>query len=153
MLKVIMHWYWFQILTIRLTLSFPVWTVNVIKDGQIIEKRSLKLPKEIRDVIHCSNPRCISSIERGLPHIFYLADEKTATYRCKYCDEKYEESDSEKYLWSVAMIGKASGICDRDLWLKFLYWSFLKLFILKFWHPLASISSLKWFWGYGGCFF
>lgn len=73
-------------------------TVNVIKDGQIIEKRSLKLPKEIRDVIHCSNPRCISSIERGLPHIFYLADEKTATYRCKYCDEKYEESDSEKYL-------------------------------------------------------
>lgn len=73
-------------------------TVNVIKDGQIIEKRSLKLPKEIRDVIHCSNPRCISSVERGLPHIFYLADEKTATYRCKYCDEKYEESDSEKYL-------------------------------------------------------
>ena len=72
-------------------------TVNVIKAGEIIEKRSLKLPKELRNVVHCSNPRCISSVERGLPHIFYLADEGSATYRCRYCDERYEESDSEKY--------------------------------------------------------
>lgn len=72
-------------------------TVNVIKNGEIIEKRSLKLPRELRSVIHCSNPRCISSVERGLPHLFYLADESAGTYRCKYCDEKYEESDSENY--------------------------------------------------------
>jgi aspartate carbamoyltransferase regulatory subunit len=67
-------------------------TVNVIKDGEIIEKRSLSLPKEMRGIVKCTNPRCISSIEQGLPHIFYLADEKKGIYRCKYCDEKYGES-------------------------------------------------------------
>ena len=66
-------------------------TVNVIKDGEIIEKRSLVLPKEITGVIKCHNPRCISSIEQELPQIFYLADEKKEIYRCKYCDEKYSE--------------------------------------------------------------
>ncbi len=64
-------------------------TVNVIKDGEIVEKRHLDLPKQIRNVIHCHNPRCITSIEQGLPHIFYLADEEKEIYRCKYCDEKY----------------------------------------------------------------
>ena len=68
-------------------------TVNVIKDGEIIEKRSLVLPKEIRGVIKCHNPRCISSIEQELPQIFYLADEENEIYRCKYCDEKYSEGD------------------------------------------------------------
>ncbi len=68
-------------------------TVNVIKDGKIIEKRSLVLPKEIRDVIRCHNPRCISSIEQELPQIFYLADEEREIYRCRYCDEKYSEGD------------------------------------------------------------
>ncbi len=69
-------------------------TVNVIKNGEIVEKRQLTLPKEIRGVINCSNPRCISTTETALPHIFYLADEKRAVYRCKYCDEKYEENDA-----------------------------------------------------------
>ena len=71
-------------------------TINVIKDGEIIEKRTLKLPKEIKGVIRCTNPRCISSIEQGLPHIFYLADEESETYRCKYCDEKYREGDANR---------------------------------------------------------
>ena len=71
-------------------------TVNVIKNGEIVEKRSLSLPKEIRDVIHCHNPRCITSMEQGLPHIFYLADEKKEIYRCKYCDEKSNKDAAKK---------------------------------------------------------
>ncbi len=71
-------------------------TVNVIKNGEIIEKRALVLPKEITGVITCHNPRCISSIEQELPHIFYLSDEKKEIYRCKYCDEKYSESSVSK---------------------------------------------------------
>ncbi len=71
-------------------------TINVIKDGEIIEKRSLKLPKEIKGVIQCKNPRCISSIEQGLPHIFYLADKEKEIYRCRYCDERYREGDATK---------------------------------------------------------
>lgn len=64
-------------------------TINIIRNSQIVEKKSLSLPKTITNVIQCKNPRCITSIEQELPHVFYLADEKTETYRCKYCEEKY----------------------------------------------------------------
>lgn len=64
-------------------------TVNVIKDGEIVDKRDLVLPKQIKNVIKCKNPRCITSIEQELPHIFFLADEAKEVYRCKYCEEKY----------------------------------------------------------------
>ena len=65
-------------------------TVNVIKDGRIVSKKELQLPKEIRNVIQCKNPRCITSIEQGLPHVFVLTDEEKGIYRCKYCEEKYD---------------------------------------------------------------
>ena len=64
-------------------------TVNIIKDGAIAEKKALKLPKKITNVVHCKNPRCITSIEQELPHVFCLSDEETKTYRCLYCEEKY----------------------------------------------------------------
>ncbi|MCI8981246.1 MAG: aspartate carbamoyltransferase regulatory subunit [Hungatella sp.] len=64
-------------------------TVNIIKDNKIVEKKALKLPKKITNVIQCKNPRCITSIEQELPHVFYLSDEGTETYRCLYCEEKY----------------------------------------------------------------
>ncbi|MBD5520026.1 MAG: aspartate carbamoyltransferase regulatory subunit [Lachnospiraceae bacterium] len=67
-------------------------TVNVIKDGELIDKKDLVLPKKIKNIIKCKNPRCITSIEQGLPHIFVLSDEKAEIYRCKYCEEKYNES-------------------------------------------------------------
>ena len=66
-------------------------TVNIIKNSEIVDKKALHLPHEIRNVIHCKNPRCITSIEQELPHIFYLSDEKTETYRCQYCEEKYSD--------------------------------------------------------------
>ena len=66
-------------------------TVNVIQQGEIVEKKMLHLPKEIKNVIHCHNPRCITSIEQELPHIFVLADEVKEVYRCKYCEEKYRK--------------------------------------------------------------
>ena len=64
-------------------------TINIIKDGEIVEKKRVKLPKIITNVISCKNPRCITSIEQELPHIFYLADPKKEIYRCQYCDEKH----------------------------------------------------------------
>ena len=67
-------------------------TVNVIKDGEIIDKKELVLPETLTDVMKCKNPRCITSIEQELPHIFYLADSKKEIYRCKYCEEKYREN-------------------------------------------------------------
>ena len=64
-------------------------TVNIIKDGEIVEKKDLSLPKEIRNVIRCKNPRCITSIEQELDYVFILADPEKEIYRCKYCEEKY----------------------------------------------------------------
>lgn len=64
-------------------------TVNIIKNNKIVEKRRLQLPKLITNVIHCKNPRCITSIEQELPQIFYLADKEHEIYRCQYCEEKY----------------------------------------------------------------
>ena len=70
-------------------------TVNVIKGSQITEKKVLELPKEIRGVIKCKNPRCITSIEQELPHIFYLADEEKEVYRCKWCEEKGSSKEAK----------------------------------------------------------
>ena len=67
----------------------PTITVNIIRDDKIAEKRTLHLPKILKNVIHCKNPRCITSIEQELPHIFYLDDKDHEVYRCRYCDEKH----------------------------------------------------------------
>ena len=64
-------------------------TFNIIKDGEIVEKKRLSLPKRITNVIRCKNPRCITSIEQELDHVFTLTDEDNQVYRCLYCEEKY----------------------------------------------------------------
>ena len=66
-------------------------TVNIIKDAKIVDKKELQLPKEITNVIRCKNPRCITSIEQELDHVFVLTDAEKQVYRCKYCEEKYRE--------------------------------------------------------------
>lgn len=63
-------------------------TVNIIKDGVRCEKKKLTLPMQIKDVLHCKNPRCITTTEQDLPHIFKLTDHATKTYRCIYCESK-----------------------------------------------------------------
>ena len=64
-------------------------TVNIIENEEIVNKKSLTLPKEITNVIRCKNPRCITSIEQELDHVFILTDPEKEEYRCKYCEEKY----------------------------------------------------------------
>ncbi|MGI6069074.1 MAG: aspartate carbamoyltransferase regulatory subunit [Blautia sp.] len=71
-------------------------TVNIVKDGQIVEKKELSLPKKVVNVIKCKNPRCITSIEQELDHVFVLADEEKEIYRCKYCEEKYRGNREKK---------------------------------------------------------
>ena len=71
-------------------------TVYIIKDGQICEKKQLKLPKQIVDVIKCRNPRCITSVEQELKHVFILTDPEKEIYRCKYCEEKYDDRRDKK---------------------------------------------------------
>lgn len=66
----------------------PGLTVNIIRDGKTIEKKNLKLPDRITGVIKCKNPRCITSVEQELPHVFKLTDREKGIYRCIYCESK-----------------------------------------------------------------
>lgn len=67
----------------------PNITINII-DGEIIkEKINLKLPDRVENAIKCKNPRCVTSIEKYVPHIFTLVNEEKGEYKCKYCDEIY----------------------------------------------------------------
>lgn len=68
----------------------PNVTVNIIKGGKLIEKKSIELPETLVDVIKCKNPRCITSTEQELKHIFRLDDPEKRVYRCAYCDTKAE---------------------------------------------------------------
>ncbi len=64
----------------------PGLTVNVIKDGKLIKKGQIGLPKTVTGIIKCKNPRCITSTEQELVHSFKLCDEEKRIYRCIYCD-------------------------------------------------------------------
>ena len=76
----------------------PNITVSYIKDGKTIEKKHVDLPMTVKNVIHCKNPRCITSIEQELPHVFKLVDKDRRIYRCIYCDTlvKAEEIEQKK---------------------------------------------------------
>ena len=69
----------------------PDATINVIRDGKLVEKKHAGLPERIRDVLRCRNPRCITSVEPDLPQVFQLANRETKTYRCIYCEAKAEK--------------------------------------------------------------
>lgn len=65
----------------------PTATVNIIENSKIMKKITLKLPDSVTNVILCKNPRCVTSIEKNIPHVFHLIDEETREYKCDYCDD------------------------------------------------------------------
>lgn len=66
----------------------PGITVNIIKDGKLAKRQSIDIPERIENVIKCKNPRCITTVEQELPHIFTLRDKENRVYRCLYCESK-----------------------------------------------------------------
>ena len=64
----------------------PSVTINIIKDSAICEKKSVALPETLKNVIKCKNPRCITTTEQELDHIFKLTDLEKGVYRCIYCE-------------------------------------------------------------------
>ena len=66
----------------------PNVTINIIKDGACVEKFHPQLPEKLTNIIQCNNPRCITSIEQEIPHIFKLTDRESGEYRCIYCESK-----------------------------------------------------------------
>lgn len=72
----------------------PNITVNIIEGGKIVQKKHLTMPQEVVNVVKCKNPRCITSIEQELPHIFKLV--QNDKYRCIYCEEEYRHHNKKK---------------------------------------------------------
>ena len=68
----------------------PGITVNIIKDSKLVEKKSIELPERLENVLKCKNPRCITTTEQELAHIFKLTDREKRVYRCIYCEVKAE---------------------------------------------------------------
>ena len=68
----------------------PGATVNVIRDGRLVEKRNIDMPDRLVNVSKCKNPRCITSTEQELDHVFKLTDRRNKVYRCLYCETKSE---------------------------------------------------------------
>jgi len=71
----------------------PNITVNIIENEKISKKIKLQLPEKVENVLICKNPRCISSTENYLTHIFHLENPENCTYRCEYCDEIISAGD------------------------------------------------------------
>lgn len=67
-------------------------TINLIEDGKRVKKYHPELPEYISNIVKCKNPRCITTIEQELPHIFKLTDRENKIYRCIYCESKAELS-------------------------------------------------------------
>lgn len=65
-------------------------TIDIIENGVIIEKKNPRLPEHVNNVLKCKNPRCITSVERDLPHSFKLVDRANGVYRCIYCEQSFE---------------------------------------------------------------
>ena len=72
----------------------PNSTDNIIKGGKIAEKKHMHMPQQVVNVVQCKNPRCITSIEQELPHVFKLVDGEK--YRCIYCEDEYRPGKSKK---------------------------------------------------------
>lgn len=71
----------------------PGITVSIVRDGKLDRKFSVELPERVTDVIRCKNPRCITSTEQELPHIFKLTDRERRVYRCIYCESRAKGGD------------------------------------------------------------
>lgn len=63
-------------------------TVNIIKDGKLFKRGHLEVPEQVTNIIRCNNPRCITTTEQELPHIFKLTNREKKIYRCIYCESK-----------------------------------------------------------------
>ena len=69
----------------------PGATINIIRDGELVEKRSIDMPERLQGVIRCKNPRCITHTEQELRPLYRLTDVRHGVYRCAYCESRRPE--------------------------------------------------------------
>ena len=78
----------------RISLIAPTVKLNIIRDYEVVEKRRVGLPDEIRGIVKCNNPKCITNNE-PMQTRFQVIDKENVTLRCHYCEVKIKKEDIE----------------------------------------------------------
>lgn len=73
----------------RLSVVAPKVVLNIIKDYQVIEKKTVETPDELKGIIRCNNPKCITNNE-PMQTIFRVVNKLSGTVRCHYCDKEQD---------------------------------------------------------------
>lgn len=69
----------------------PGITVNIIRDGKLVEKKQPEMPERVVNVMKCKNPRCITQVEQQIDQVFVLTDRENQVYRCMYCETQFKQ--------------------------------------------------------------
>ncbi len=68
-------------------------TINIIRDYKIISKAQVKLRDELKSLINCVNPKCISNTSEPIDSRFYLINKDPITLKCHYCERLISEDE------------------------------------------------------------
>ena len=73
----------------RLSVVAPKIVLNIIKDYEVIEKKTVETPDEIRGIVKCNNPKCITNNE-PMQTVFHVINKTQTTLKCHYCDKEQD---------------------------------------------------------------
>lgn len=76
----------------RIALIAPNVILNIIRDYEVVEKKTVTLPDELVGLVKCNNPKCITNNE-PMPTRFDVIDKETGTIKCRYCERKINKED------------------------------------------------------------
>ena len=73
----------------RLSVVAPKAVLNIIRDYEVVEKKTVETPDELRGIVKCNNPVCICNNE-PMDTIFRVVDKGRGIIKCHYCDKEQE---------------------------------------------------------------
>ena len=78
----------------RLSVIAPKIVLNIIKEYEVVEKKTVETPDELRGIVKCNNPKCITNNE-PMETVFHVVDKERGILKCYYCDKEQEMSKVE----------------------------------------------------------
>ena len=76
----------------RIAMIAPNIILNIIRDYEVVEKKTVTLPDELIGLVKCNNPKCITNNEPMLSR-FHVIDKEKGTIKCHYCERKINKED------------------------------------------------------------
>ncbi|MBP5619876.1 MAG: aspartate carbamoyltransferase regulatory subunit [Bacteroidaceae bacterium] len=76
----------------QLSVITPNVTLAIIRDYEVVEKKEVKMPEELYDIVKCANPKCITNNEPMRTH-FHVLDKETGILQCHYCNKEVKVNE------------------------------------------------------------